>query len=479
MEYDGLLRELCKLDQETEWVEFKCNNKNPEQIGEYISAIANSSALCGKSNGYLVWGVQDKTHEICGTDFKLKEARKGGQELESWLVQLLNPKIHFKFIEFEYDGNAISMIEIPRSSHTPVQFKGQEYIRVGSYKKKLKDYPEKERELWHIFDKTPFEEQITMERLEETDVLHLLDYPSYFELLDMPLPENRSSIIKCLCDDKMIRRRDDGYLDIYNLGAILFAKKLESFPHLSRKALRLIEYKGQDRIETQRELPGQKGYAVGFNGLIGFLKAMLPENEVIADALRKTVPIYPEVAIRELVANAIIHQDFTVTGAGPMVEVFEDRMEITSPGLPLVEVNRFLDTPPRSRNESLASFMRRIGICEERGSGIDKVVFETEFYQLPAPLFEVVEGQTRSILFAHKDFENMAREDKVRACYMHACLQWVKRSNMTNTSLRGRFGIDSNNSAKVSRIIANTLKENLIRNISESKKWSKYVPYWA
>ena len=115
-------------------------------------------------------------------------------------------------------------------------------------------------------------------------------------------------------------------------------------------------------------------------GLISFIMALVPTNEVVEQALRKTVPMYPVLAIRELVANALIHQDFFATGTGPMVELFEDRVEITNPGAPLVSTERFLDTPPKSRNEALASLMRRFRICEERGSGIDKVVFQTEVF---------------------------------------------------------------------------------------------------
>ena len=117
--------------------------------------------------------------------------------------------------------------------------------------------------------------------------------------------------------------------------------------------------------------------------------------------------MYPILAVRELAANALIHQDFAITGTGPMIEIFDDRMEITNPGKPLVSTDRFLDTAPRSRNEALASFMRRAGICEERGSGIDKVVFETELHQLPAPFFEMAENATRAVLFAHKELREM------------------------------------------------------------------------
>jgi predicted HTH transcriptional regulator len=244
----------------------------------------------------------------------------------------------------------------------------------------------------------------------------------------------------------------------------------------------VIEYEGDGRVKTKREHQGQKGYAAGFEGLVSFLKAMLPENEVIGEALRKSVPMYPEPAIRELVANVIIHQDFTMTGTGPMVEVFDRRLEITNPGEPLVDTQRFLDAPPKSRNEALASFLRRASVCEERGSGIDKVVFQTELYQLPAPLFEVNSGHTRAVLFAHRPFSEMDREDRVRACYLHACLQYVQRKFMTNATLRERFGFDDRNRAQASRVIRMATEAGLIRQYdpeNESRRDTKYVPFWA
>jgi predicted HTH transcriptional regulator len=191
--------------------------------------------------------------------------------------------------------------------------------------------------------------------------------------------------------------------------------------------------------------------------------------------------MFPEIAIRELVANAIIHQDFLVTGSDPMVEIFSDRMEITNPGRPLVDTQRFLDSPPRSRNEALASFMRRIGVCEERGSGIDKVVRQTELFQLPAPLFETTDEHTRSVLFAHKDFREMDKDDRVRAAYMHACLRYVQRDYMTNATLRERFQIDDRNSSMVSRIINDAIAAGLVRIYDESvgSRARRYVPWWA
>ena len=156
-----------------------------------------------------------------------------------------------------------------------------------------------------------------------------------------------------------------------------------------------------------------------------YIHALLPEKEVIGRAIRRTEPMYPMVAVRELVANALIHQDFSVTGAGPMVEVFDHRVEIINPGAPLIATERFVDAAPRTRNDKLASLMRRFNICEERGSGIDKVVLEIESAQLPAPRFETPEDATRATVFASKPLKEMGNRERIHACYLHACLNHV------------------------------------------------------
>jgi ATP-dependent DNA helicase RecG len=477
----ALLKELCHLPNETEWVEFK-HNVDVVKIGEYISALANSAALLGKQSAYLAYGIDDKTHQVIGTNFKPSNQKHKGQELESWLLQKTAPKIHFKFYEFTHvDGLAVVILEIQAASHTPVQFDGIEYIRVGSYKKKLREFAEKERELWRVFDKTPFEQQAATENSSVEEVLQLLDYPAYFELTAQPLPEGRDGILAALQADKLISKNDNGHWEIANVGAILFAKKLQNFQHLGRKAVRLIQYKGNSRVETIREIEGNKGYAAGFEGLIDTIKTLLPANEAIGKAFRKEVPMYPELAIRELVANAIIHQDFSLTGTGPMIELFDTRMEITNPGIPLVDTDRFIDSPPQSRNEMLASFMRRINICEERGTGIDKVIFQTEQYQLPAPIFEVTDRHTRTVLFGHKAFAEMDKEDRIRACYQHCCLRYVNREHTNNASLRERFGIEGKNSAMVSRVIKDAVNAGVVKpyDAEAGTKAMRYVPHWC
>lgn len=130
----SLVRELAKLSDETEWVEFKCNNKQPQMIGEYISALSNSATLCERPKAYPVWGVDDATHKIVGTEFQYRKMKKGNEELEAWLSRMLSPRINFRFFEVPMDEGMVVLMEIPCAEKQPVQFAGGEFIRIGTNK---------------------------------------------------------------------------------------------------------------------------------------------------------------------------------------------------------------------------------------------------------------------------------------------------------------------------------------------------------
>lgn len=480
-ELEKLLKELQALPKECEWAEFKVNNWNPQEIGEYLSALANSACYHQQKFGYLAFGIEDETHRLVGTVFKPFREKKGNQELENWLATQLNPRIDFNIFEFDYNGLHFAVFRVDAAVSTPVSFRGVPYIRIGSYKKSLDDHPERERKIWNRTNRMVFEKEPASEIVSEEDVLRLIDYPAYFDMMRLPLPDNRKGIIERLLQDKIIEPNGHTF-NITNLGGILFAKNIEQFEPIARKAVRVIVYQGINRIKTKKEQAGTKGYAIGFEGLIKYITDQLPTNEVIEKALRKEVSVYSPLAIRELVANAIIHQDFSIKGTSPMVEIFDNRIEITNPGKPLIDPLRFVDHSPESRNELLARFMRRLNICEERGSGIDKVVFECEYYQLPAPSFIVGDNFTRTILYAPVTLRQMDKQDKIRACYLHACLKYVSGELMTNQSLRTRFGIDEQNYPMASRIIADTMEATLIKYYdpeSKSKKYAKYLPFWT
>lgn len=265
--YISLIERLRKLPDETEWVEFKVNNCGPEIIGEYISALSNLAAYCDKEKSYLLWGINDTTHEIEGTKFLPKKAKKGNQELENWLLGNLKPAVDFKFVEVETDKGKVVVMEIPAATSKPTSFHDVEYIRVGTYRKKLKDFPEKERKLWLSFEMKPFELRIAKENVSIPEVTELLDCAAYYTVMNLPLPSNRESIIHNMVDEKFIREMDNGNYEITNLGALLFAKDLKAFGHLKRKAIRVIRYKGNGRTTAIREQLFSKGYAIQFDDI--------------------------------------------------------------------------------------------------------------------------------------------------------------------------------------------------------------------
>lgn len=276
----SLVAELCKLPREAGWVEFKENNAKPEDIGEYLSALSNTAALQGQANGYVVWGVKDEDREVVGTTFRPGTSKVGNEDLENWLTRLLNPKLPFQFHELCHQGKPVVILEIPRAPGRPIQFQGMEFIRVGSYRQKLKDHPQIEQRLWRIFDTTPFEEVPVLRHVDSADVLSLLDYPAFFELLEQPLPTDRENILTRLTADRMIVQDAAGKWDITNLGAILFARNLDEFKSLARKAVRIVVYEGKGRVKTVREQGVRKGYASGFKTVLDHLNALLPRNEV-------------------------------------------------------------------------------------------------------------------------------------------------------------------------------------------------------
>jgi len=241
-----------------------------------------------------------------------------------------------------------------------------------------------------------------------------------------------------------------------------------------------MAYDGKNRATTvTHRRDGKKGYAAGFEGLVSYINSLLPQNEHIGEAFREAQRLYPPRAIRELVANALIHQDMTVSGTGPQIELFEGRLEITNPGAPLMETDRMIDLPPRSRNEAMASLMRRMKICEEQGSGLDKVIIDVEMFQLPAPHFQAAEDSLQVALYASRSFADMTVEERVRAWYQHAVIKHLSGERMKNASLCERFGVKSGNAAQASAVIKLTIEQGLIRAADPKHPRAGYIPVWA
>lgn len=477
----ALIDELLSQGTECDWLEFKRDNTEPDTIGVRCSALSNSARLAGKDSAYMLWGVDDSMASVVGTNFKPDSAKVNGQELAFWLARQLQPSMAFQFRAVEHPQGWVVILEIPAATSAPVAYKNIPYIRIGSATPKLSDYPERYQKLIQALRPYTWEHALAAQYLSGDEVLELLDYSSYFKHTKQPLPDNRTGIFERLAADRLIARDVGEHWNITNLGAILFAYDLGSFESsLARKSVRFISYAGKNRAaNVSHRVDGKKGYAVGFEGLVEFINGILPKNEHIDVALRTEQPLFPTIAVRELIANALIHQDMTVTGAGPQIEIFEDRMEITNPGKPLVPADRMIDLPPRSRNEALAALMRRMGMCEEQGSGLDKVIAAVELYQLPPPLFREEGDATQVVLYGPRTFAQMTPDERIRACYHHAVLQLLSGGRMKNASLCERFGIDRKNAAQASTVLRKTLEAGLIRVADPDHPRAGYVPAWA
>jgi predicted HTH transcriptional regulator len=446
-----------------------------DRLAQHISAFANYPG-----GGYLAFGISTSGQKAPLSREEIDSiVQKFGNIARNNLAQ----PIGIEHAIYEYNGSPVLIIFVPEHTDKPVYLRGHDIF--DSYKRSagqtVKQSRHEVKQLISISTGFDFEEQIASRGHDADDVLKRIDYDSYFSLQERRLPDTKAGILETLADDDLITKAGELW-DILNLGALLFARELQSFKGLKRKSIRVITYKEGSRVNALKEQEGGKGYASGFEGLIAYIMSCLPTNEVIENALRKQVKMYPEKAIREFVANALIHQDLTVTGSGVMIEIFYDRIEITNPGVPLVDTNRFIDTAPKSRNETLASLMRRMNICEERGSGIDRAIESIEVFQLPAPKFIRGEDYTRVIMYAPMPLTRMSIEDRVRACYQHTCLHYVNNQTVNNQSVRKRFKIGVNNSSFASKIIAETIESGLIKAAdtgNNSKKYATYIPFWG
>lgn len=479
--YLKLIKRLCNLPEETEWLEYKLNNVDKEMIGEYISALSNSAAICERETAYMLWGINDKTHEIESTKFSPKKKKVGNEELENWLLGALKPRIDFKFTEVYTDKGKVVVLEIPAAVNKPTSFRNTEFIRIGSYKKKLKDFPEKERKLWLSFESRPFELRSAVENISASKVTELLDCAAYYTLMNLPLPSNREAIIYKMLDEQFIREMDNGNYTITNMGALLLAKDLNLFNNLKRKAIRVIRYKGNGRTNALREKVFTKGYAIQFEDITDYIMTLIPQEEEIDGGRRQEHIMFPRKAVREMLGNVIIHQDLTAHGSGPMMEIFDTRFEASNPGNLLVEVDRIIDTAPHSRNENMASFLRMVRICEERGSGFDRMEEGMGELCIPAPKVETGDDFVRTKLYWYDKLSNWSKEDKIRTCYLYTCYCYINEIEVSNTILRERFGIDEKNKAIISRIIKETRLAGYIKLSDENaaSKMRRYIPYWA
>ena len=478
---EKLVETLTALPNETDWLEFKQDRFEPEEFGQYVSALANSAILAGQRCAYIIYGVEDGTHDLVGTNIDLQRERIGGEAFVNWLARMLDPRLVITIEAGVCRGRRVVVAEIDPAYARPVKFKKVAYIRNGPHQRPLADFPEKERALWLATSRFTFEASSAVRNVAPDRVLELFEIDALFELLREPKPAGDAQILDRLVREGLIQSDLQGGFDVANLGMLAFGRNLNDLPALARKTVRIIRYRGNDKLDTLEEHAPAVGYAAGFTTLLRTMLAAVPAHEEVIGGVRRSVPMIPEIALREVLANALIHQDVTTMGAGPIVEVYADRVEVTNPGEPLVEEDRLLDAPPRSRNEKLASLMRRLGICEERGSGIDKIVASIERLALPPPRFRATADSTIVTMFSERPFARMTADERIRACYQHACLRYAAADPMSNTSLRERLGLDDGQYPLASQVIKAAIDAGRIKPAAadQGKRNARYIPFWA
>lgn len=447
------------------------------RLAEHLIAFSNHP-----NGGFLVFGVVDAGAKLLGVTQEQTET------IVSRLANLgrdaIEPALVIDHAVINYRETPLLFVYIREQNNKPAHKRGKSieetWIRSGGTTRKAS---RSEIGSLMLNSHTPKWEELRATPLLSVDeTLSRLDLVTVAKLLKRPLPEDQTELLHWLEDESLIEADGNGYY-ITNFGGIAAARDLQQFEHLSRKRIRVIRYRGTNKVDTIDELPGQKGYAISFEGLIGYLTRVLPHSEVIQQSLREEVCVYPEIALRELIANALIHQDFSITGAGPTIEIFDDRISVTNPGalLPSKRLDRLIGTTPESRNELLASKFRHYRICEERGTGFQKVVHAIELFGLPPVMFKPQENSFQVTLYAPRKFSDMSQSERIEACYQHAVLQYFSSQTLTNTTLRARFKVSERQRNQITNLIAEAVEAGRIKRKDENSgnKFAEYLPYWV
>jgi len=444
-----------------------------ERMAQHLSAFANLNG-----GGLLVFGVHDD-----GTCFSMNKAEidKIVQTLGNIAQNNLAYSISIEHSVIDFDGHSLLFIYVPEQSDKPVHLRGKDIYSAyhRSAGQTVKMSRSQVKALIATSQGITFEQQIAKDNLTREDILKLLNYKALYRMLDKNIPHSEDAIIDRLADYHLCKSTGGGWA-ITNIGAILFAEDLKDFPSMAGHEVIVRKYIGENNRRQEFEQHGTYGYAVGFEGLVNFVMNNTSTEDI--EVKRESIPTYPRVAIREFVANALVHQDFGITGMPVTIEIFSNRISITNAGAPLNDINRLIDLPPQSRNEQLAQMMFTLGICERRGSGIDRAIAAIEEMFLPPVKFSKSQQHTRIFMFPQKSYKEMSKQEKILACYQHACLRFEDGGTINNQSVRERFELSKNNSSIASRIISETQEAGLIKPAdieTASKKYMTYIPYYG
>lgn len=493
---------LADSPHETEVLEFKTNiypgksvkgEQNGEEglIGRYLASLANSAVLQQVPKAFLILGVSDDG-KITGTRFSPYEKLSNQQFLQHWLSQKLN-NVDYDIHEFVYtpahSDSAVKpahivLFEVNPAFPYPAAWDSIRWFRIGSSIKDMMFFPAAERKLWRLLNNSSFGMQIARSSVSAEEMLELLDVKEGLALLGISSELSQAKTLAWLQNLHLIVASGSKW-DITNAGALLLANNLEDFPDLNHKRLRIVSYSGNSRIADAAEERCSRGYAVGFRTYMQSIRNIIQVSETIdlASGRRVDASEFPLLALREVLVNALIHQDITRREA-PMVEIFKSRIEIISPGKARIPLLRFFGLSDKCPNPELASFMVKAKLCEGRGAGLYNAIIDCEKTCRRPPLFEALPEPSeyvRVTLYKESSLFDLSSMERLRACYQHCCICYLKGEPMSNSSLRKRFNCPASKASLVSRIIQDAQKENLIRaqDPASSLRNRRYVPFWV
>ena len=383
-ELKKLTEDLRKLPYETEWVEFKFNNSRPDEIGEYISALSNSACLHNKSVGYLLFGIEDKTQKIIGTDFKPKQIKIGGEELENWLARLLSPAIDFRIHEFSTNNLPMVLFKIDATQNTPVKFKGVPYIRIGSYKKKLVEFPEKERKIWKNTIDHDWSAEICKDaNINDLDPSAILKARKEYKQKNPQL----SSEIDLWDDVTFLNKTKVTIKGQLTKTAIILLGKSESEHSISPSTSKISWILKNKANETKDYEHFGPPFILNTEAVFEKIRNLkyryLPDNTLFPTEIYQ----YEPYVIREALHNCIAHQDYELNDR-IIVEEKEDELTFSNSGTFIpgnIETVIQQNTPQKHRNHFLASAMLNLGMIDIIGSGIRRMftLQKERFFPLP------------------------------------------------------------------------------------------------
>ncbi|MCR4299322.1 MAG: putative DNA binding domain-containing protein [Gallionella sp.] len=393
------LDDILALPAETEWVEFKHNNKKPEEIGEYLSALANGAALHGKSAGYIVWGVEDGTRRILGTTFQPRQSKVGNEELENWLHRLLTPRINFTIHEFDRDGLPVVLWEVQAANSTPVRFQSDAFIRVGSYKKKLKDFPEKERRLWQLLSGMQHDwsaQIVEAARLNDLDSAAL-----DFARTQYQVKHPQRAIEMDSWDDVTFLNKAKACIGGKVTHAALVLLGKEESAHLLSPAVAQLTWilRNETKVEQDYEHFGLP-LILSSDRILKKVRNLTIRHLPSGTLFPQEVSQYDPWVMRETLHNCIAHQDYTLCGRISLVET-PDSLLFTNMGTFIpgtVEDMIRSDSPPAVyRNKFLADAMVNLNMIDTIGSGIKKMFMAQRQRNFPMPDFDLSKANQVSV----------------------------------------------------------------------------------